>query len=73
MSSIGYAQGVATYGGGWQFLLSTWESVNGPGHSLQDIADASPREQLYRAYLVWRRDGGSWAVEWGTAAACGLR
>jgi hypothetical protein len=32
----------------------------------------SPREQLYRSYLVWRRDGGSWR-EWGTARACGLR
>ena len=32
----------------------------------------SPREQLYRAWLVYRRDGNSWR-EWGTAPACGVR
>lgn len=62
------------YEGGLQFLLSTWLSVGGPvdrrrGHW---ASVASPREQLYRAYLVWRRDGRSWR-EWGTAGACGLR
>lgn len=30
-----------------------------------------PREQLYRAYLVWRRDGHSWG-EWGTRGVCGV-
>ena len=29
-------------------------------------------EWLYRAYLVYRRDGDSWR-EWGTARACRLR
>jgi len=33
---------------------------------------ASPREQLYRAWLVYRRDNNSWR-EWGTAPACGVR
>lgn len=56
------------YHGGLQFLLSTWSSVGGVG----DPAFASPREQLYRAWLVWKRDGGSWR-EWGTAGDCGLR
>ncbi len=56
------------YWGGMQFLPSTWYSVGGttPAYLV------SPREQLYRAWLVWRRDGGSWA-EWGTRRVCGLR
>jgi hypothetical protein len=56
------------YFGAYQFLLSTWQSVGGPGYPHQ----ASPLEQTYRAWLVWRRDGGSWR-EWGTAGRCGLR
>jgi hypothetical protein len=56
------------YYGGMQFLLSTWRSVG--GRSRPDLV--SPAEQLYRAFLVWRRDGGSWR-EWGTARLCGLR
>lgn len=62
------------YSGGMQFLPSTWASVGGLGRPSQ----ATPREQLYRAYLVWDRDlgkphdgRGSWR-EWGTARACGL-
>lgn len=56
------------YEGGFQFLPGTWHSVAGHGHAY----DATPREQLYRAWLVWKRDGGSWR-EWGTARACGLK
>src|SRR5438093_1389539 len=56
------------YYGGMQFLFSTWASVGGRIRPDR----ASPREQLYRAYLVYRRDGGSWR-EWGTAGRCGLR
>ena len=56
------------YAGGLQFTLATWRSVGGRGEPWQ----WAPREQLYRAWLVWRRDSGSW-IEWGTAAACGLR
>jgi hypothetical protein len=67
------------YEGGMQFLRSTWTSVGGvvfpDGHW---ASEASPREQLYRAYLVWDRDAGrphdgvgSWR-EWGTRWACGL-
>jgi hypothetical protein len=62
------------YSGGMQFLPSTWASVGGMGRP----SAASPREQLYRAYLVWDRDAGkphdgkgSWR-EWGTAGICGL-
>lgn len=56
-----------------QFLLSTFNSV-GPddASSLTDIARRPPRDQLYRAWLVWKRDGHSWR-EWGTAGICGLR
>ena len=71
-NSIGYVNGVATYGGGMQFMLSTWQSVGGSGSSLADITVQSPREQLYRAWLVWQRDGGSWS-EWGTRGMCSLR
>lgn len=56
------------YSGGLQFTPYTWASVGGVGRA----SAASPREQLYRAWLVWKRDGGSWA-EWGTAGLCGLR
>lgn len=72
--SIGHSETYDRFGheylyyGGMQFLLSTWRSVHGQGRPDR----ASSREQLYRAFLVWRRDGGSWR-EWGTRGACGLR
>jgi hypothetical protein len=56
------------YSGGLQFLPSTWRSAGGAGDAWQ----WSPREQLYRAYVVWRHDGSSWS-EWGTRLVCGLR
>lgn len=71
-NAIGYVNGRATYGGGMQFLLSTWWSVGGGGSSLSEIAASSPREQLYRSWLLWRRSGRSWSA-WGTAGMCGLR
>lgn len=52
------------YTGGMQMLDQTFQSVGGRGHA----ADWSPREQLYRSYLVWHRDHG-WS-EWSTAGAC---
>lgn len=75
-----------SYFGGLQFLRSTWYSVGGPYEAAFDHPGdphypflASPREQLYRAYLVWDRDAGkphdgigSWR-EWGTASRCGVR
>lgn len=51
-----------------QITWGTWRSVGGHG----DPADASLREQRWRAFLIWRRDGGSWR-EWTTAKGCGLR
>jgi resuscitation-promoting factor RpfA len=56
------------YYGGFQFLLSTWRRAGGVGRpDLQPV-----HEQLYRAWVVYRRDGNSWR-EWGTARACGLK
>lgn len=56
-----------------QFLKSTWVHAGGKvardGHWASVV---SPREQLYRAYLVWLHDGRSWR-EWGTKGACHLR
>lgn len=57
------------YYGGLQFLDSTWQSAGGKGHA----SDASPAEQVYRAWIVVRRDSGRWHDEWGTAGRCGLR
>ena len=64
----------APYMGGFQFLLSTWNSVRGHhAGSLAQAATASPLEQLRSARAVWVRDGGSWR-EWPTTSReCGLR
>lgn len=56
------------YFGGLQFLWSTWTRAGGTG----DPSKASPAEQIYRAFVIWRSHGGSWS-EWGdTRTACGL-
>lgn len=61
------------YGGGLQFMLGTWHRAGGSGVSTVDIANASPAEQIYRAFRIVRDDGGSWR-EWpNTSRACGLR
>lgn len=67
------------YFGGWQFRRSTWERAGGsydrafdhPGDRRYPFT-RSVREQLYRVWVTWRLDHGSWR-EWGTASACGLR
>ena len=56
------------YFGAYQFLMSTYRSVGGRHRPDLD----PPREQSYRAWRVWLRDGRSWR-EWGTAGLCGLR
>jgi hypothetical protein len=57
------------YAGGMQFMQDTWERAGGRGEPWQ----WSPREQVYRAWRIWRLyPGGSWS-EWGTAGLCGLR
>lgn len=69
-----------TYFGGLQFLEDTWKRAGGahyaafdhPGDSRYPFTP-SPREQLYRAWVLWKRHGGAW-TEWGDAVgACGLR
>jgi hypothetical protein len=51
------------YYGGMQFALSTWKRAGGSGYPHR----ASPREQLYRAWRIWRMNGGRWN-EWPTFA-----
>lgn len=64
------------YEGGMQFLRSTWERAGGVtvwvGKTPHWASVASPREQLYRAWIIWGSHGGSWS-EWGTKGKCGLR
>jgi len=67
------------YFGGAQFLESTWYRAGGAHYAAFDHPgdrrypfNASPREQLYRMWVIWRSHGGSWS-EWGTAGMCGLR
>ena len=55
------------YFGGLQFLASTWRAAGGKGLP----SDWPAREQLYRAWVVWKGDGGSWR-QWSTARSCNL-
>ena len=57
----------SSYSGGMQFTLPTWQRAGGTGHAWE----WRPREQVYRAFVIWRMNGGSW-VEWGTRRKCGL-
>jgi len=65
------------YFGGMQFAPQAWKRVAGradpafahPGDGAFPFA-ASPREQLYRAWLLWRHDGGSWRSWGAVGAAC---
>jgi hypothetical protein len=60
------------YYGGMQFAAQTWKRVGGkpdpafkhPGNPAYPFR-ASPVEQLYRAWLLWKHDGGTWK-SWGT-------
>lgn len=72
-NSVGYVNGVPTFGGGLQFMPGTWRRARGAALDVFGIARTSPREQLYRAWIIYTLDGRSWR-EWpNTAAACGLR
>jgi hypothetical protein len=61
--------------GGMQFMPATWRHVGGrkdpafehPGDPAYPFS-ASPAEQLYRAWLLWKRDGGTWR-SWGAVGA----
>lgn len=57
------------YAGGFQFMLGTWMRAGG---SPSTWFTATPREQFYRAYMIWKQDGGSWR-EWpNTSRMCGV-
>lgn len=69
-----------SYFGGLQWLPSTWARAGGrydaafahPGDRRYPFS-ASPREEIYRMWVVVvRQDHGSFR-EWGTAGYCGLR
>jgi hypothetical protein len=63
------------YFGGMQFAAGTWKRVGGktdaafahPGDPAYPFS-AAPAEQLYRAWLLWKRDGGTWR-SWGAVGA----
>ena len=63
------------YFGGMQFAAQTWKRVGGapddafayPGDAAHPFS-ASAQEQLYRAWLLWKRDGGTWR-SWGAVGA----
>ena len=63
------------YFGGMQFAAKTWLRVGGaPDPAFKHPGDpahpftATTQEQLYRAFLVWKRDGGTWR-SWGAVGA----
>jgi resuscitation-promoting factor RpfA len=63
------------YFGGFQFASKTWKRIGGapdsafahPGNSLYPF-HATAAEQLFRAWLLWKHDGGSWK-SWGAVGA----
>jgi resuscitation-promoting factor RpfA len=63
------------YYGGMQFAAQTWTRVGGkpdpafkhPGDTAYPFT-ASSSEQLYRAWLLWKHDGGTWR-SWGAVGA----
>jgi resuscitation-promoting factor RpfA len=65
------------YFGGMQFSMQTWTRVKGakvaafkhPGDPSFPFT-ASQTEQLYRAWLLWKKDGGTWRSWGAVGAAC---
>lgn len=63
------------YFGGLQFAAATWRRAGGapqaafahPGNKRFPFR-ASMTEQLHRAWIVWKRDGGTWR-SWGAVGA----
>jgi hypothetical protein len=65
------------YFGGMQFARKTWLRVGGaPQPAFAHAGDpaypfrASASEQLYRAWLVWKHDGGTWRSWGAVGSAC---
>jgi hypothetical protein len=68
-----------TYGGGLQFLVSTWNHAAGMSHgrlpyvsSTGQIARLPPLAQIYGAYLIVVVEHAGWGQWPNTARACGL-
>jgi hypothetical protein len=63
------------YFGGMQFARATWRRVGGqldpafrhPGDATYPFS-VSSTEQLYRAWVLWQRDGETWH-SWGAVGA----
>jgi hypothetical protein len=65
------------YYGGFQFAAQTWLRVGGkPDPAFRHPGDprfpfrASVAEQMRRAWLLWKRDGGTWRSWGGVGASC---
>jgi hypothetical protein len=65
------------YFGGMQFAAETWRRAGGAADpAFKHSGDpaypfrASVAEQLYRAWIVWKRDGGNWRSWGAVGAAC---
>jgi hypothetical protein len=63
------------YFGGMQFAAETWKRAGGkPDPAFTHPGDprypfgASAQEQLYRAWVIWKHDGGTWR-SWGAVGA----
>ena len=63
------------YFGGMQFKAQTWKRMGGkPDPAFTHPGDraypfhATATEQLYRAWLLWKQDGGTWR-SWGAVGA----
>jgi len=68
------------YFGGMQFAAETWRRAGGAADpAFRHSGDpaypfhASAAEQLYRAWLVWKRDGRTWRSWGAVGAACSTR
>lgn len=60
------------YETGLQFLPNTWARAGGSFHAPEGhFYGYSVAEIIYRAWRIYRQDGGSWR-EWSTARMCGL-
>ena len=63
------------YFGGMQFAPATWTRAGGSPQTAFTHAGspafpfrATPQEQLYRAWIIWRGDGRTWR-SWGAVGA----
>lgn len=68
------------YYGGFQFAAQTWLRVGGkPDPAFAHPGDprfpfrASVAEQMQRAWLLWKRDGGTWRSWGGVGGSCSGR